>query len=96
MHLLLEIGLPISMFFVMFWLGLGLGTEDFSRILRHPKLFALGIFLQVVSLPALALLIVLLWPQPLSAGLAVGMMILAASPGGMTSNLSRLSTRKSS
>lgn len=87
MQLLLEIGLPISMFIVMFWLGLGLGAEDFGRVARGPKLFALGIFLQIVSLPAIALLIVFLWPEPLSTGLAIGMMILAASPGGLTSNV---------
>lgn len=87
MQILLEIGLPVSMFLVMFWLGLGLGAEDFARVIRRPKLFAMGIFLQIVSLPALALLIVVLWPEPLSSGLAMGMMILAASPGGLTSNI---------
>lgn len=87
MQSLLEIGLPAGLFALMFWLGLGLGAEDFTRVFRAPRLLLLGLFLQAVSLPAIALAIILVWPAPLSTGLAMGVMILAASPGGITSNL---------
>ena len=87
MQTVLEIGLPLGIFCLMFWLGLELRIADFSRILRSPALFLVGVFLQVVCLPAIALLIALLWPVSLSAGVVMGLMILAASPGGVTSNL---------
>jgi BASS family bile acid:Na+ symporter len=87
MQTLTDIGLPVALFLLMFWLGQSLGTQDFARVLRAPRLFLLGIFLQTVSLPAIAVGIVLLWPAPLPTGLALGLIILAASPGGITSNL---------
>jgi bile acid:Na+ symporter, BASS family len=87
MQSFLEIGLPVGMFLLMFWLGLDLKAADFARVFRSPRLFLLGILLQAISLPAIALTIILVWPLPLSTGLAMGVMVLAASPGGITSNL---------
>jgi len=87
MQTLLELGLPVGLFLIMFWLGLDLSFQDFGRVLKRPGAFLLGILLQVVALPVIAVAIILLWPVPLSSGLVLGMMVLAASPGGLTSNL---------
>jgi BASS family bile acid:Na+ symporter len=87
MQTILETGLPVGLFLLMFWLGLDLRTEHFTRVFRAPRLFLLGLLLQAISLPMIALGILLAWPVPLSTGLAMGLMILAASPGGVTSNL---------
>lgn len=70
---------------VMFGLGLSLTTQDFTRLFRHPKAVAVALLLQVVVLPvACYLLIVGLGVPPL---FAVGLMLLAASPGGISANL---------
>jgi BASS family bile acid:Na+ symporter len=69
----------------MLSLGLGLGPADFRRVVAQPRDFLVGIVSQVVVLPLVALGIVLVWaPTP---ALAVGLMIIAAAPGGVTSNL---------
>ncbi|MGI9353148.1 MAG: bile acid:sodium symporter family protein [Rhizobiaceae bacterium] len=80
-----EVGLPVALAIIMFGMGLGLTVSDFTRVFRRPKAFVVGAFLQIVSLPILAILIVSVFP--LSAPFAVGMMILAACPGGVTSNI---------
>ena len=80
-----EIGLPIALAIIMFGMGLGLTLADFTRVFKNPKAFAVGTFLQVVSLPILTILII--WIFNLSGPFAVGMMILAACPGGVTSNI---------
>ncbi len=70
---------------VMFGLGLSLGTQDFTRLLKHPKAVLVALVLQVVVLPlACYLIIVGLNVPPL---FAVGLMLLAASPGGISANL---------
>ena len=68
-------------------LGLGLDPtiKDFTRILRNPKDFFVGFFSQLVILPIVALAIALI--LDLSAPMAVGLMIIAAAPGGVTSNV---------
>lgn len=82
---MLKIGLPIALAVIMFGMGLGLTVRDFTRVFRKPIAFLTGAFLQVVSLPILAFLITLVFPM--AAPFAVGIMILAACPGGVTSNI---------
>jgi len=70
---------------VMFGLGLTLGTQDFSRLLKHPKAVLIALLLQIIVLPAACYgLIIALKVPPL---FAVGLMLLAASPGGISANL---------
>jgi BASS family bile acid:Na+ symporter len=82
---MLKVGLPIALAIIMFGMGLGLTVKDFTRVFAKPKAFLAGTFLQIVSLPLLAFLVLSLFQ--LSGALAVGMMILAACPGGVTSNI---------
>jgi BASS family bile acid:Na+ symporter len=76
---------PICLAFIMLGLGLGLSVKDFTRILRVPKDFFVGFFSQLVILPIVALGVALI--LDLRAPLAVGLMIIAAAPGGVTSNV---------
>jgi BASS family bile acid:Na+ symporter len=77
--------LPFALFVIMFSLGLGLGLGDFRRIAAQPRDFLVGMVSQVLLLPAVAFAIAVAWaPSP---ALAVGLMIIAAAPGGVTSNL---------
>jgi len=82
---MLKIGLPIALAIIMFGMGLGLTLSDFTRVFSKPKAFLTGAFLQLISLPIIAFLLLSIFP--VSAALAVGFMILAACPGGVTSNL---------
>lgn len=77
--------LPIAIALIMFGMGLGLTKQDFSQLGRSPKPIAVGLFGQLVLLPLLALGIALSFN--LSAELAIGLMILAACPGGTMSNV---------
>jgi BASS family bile acid:Na+ symporter len=79
------IGLPIALGIIMLGLGLGLTVEDFRRIGRYPKAAVLALLCQVLLLPAICFGLVLAFG--LAPELAVGMMLLAASPGGTTANL---------
>ncbi len=82
---LLSIGLPIALAIIMFGLGLSLTVDDFRRIGQDPKPVVLALVAQVVLLPVLCFGLVTVFDlDPL---LAVGMMLLAASPGGTTANL---------
>ncbi len=85
MGLISDIFLPLALAFIMFSLGIGLSFEDFVKILKKPKVFFIGAFSQIIILPTVALLLVLIWP--LSPELAVGVMLIAAAPGGATSNI---------
>ena len=76
---------PICLALIMLGLGLGLSIKDFTRILRVPKDFFVGFFSQLVILPIVALGIALILNLP--APIAVGLMIIAAAPGGVTSNV---------
>jgi len=81
----ITVGLPIGLAVVMFGLGLSLTTSDFRRIARTPRAVALALVLQVLVVPVLAFaLIAVADMDPL---LAVGVMLLASSPGGTTANL---------
>ncbi len=83
--MIIDIILPLSLVFIMFTLGLGLTIDDFKNIIREPKAFGLGILNQMFILPLVAFCIVLIFK--LSNEMAVGMMILACCPGGVTSNI---------
>ena len=83
--MIIKLLLPAGLAFIMFAIGLTLHLSDFSRVFRRPTTIALGLFCQLALLPALAFaLLVFYRPEPM---LAIGVMILAASPGGITSNL---------
>ena len=77
--------LPIALAIDMFGLGLSLTVADFTRVVRYPKATIVALTCQILVLPALCLGLVLLFD--LEPTLAVGMMLLAASPGGTTANL---------
>ncbi|WP_313003310.1 bile acid:sodium symporter family protein [Brevundimonas sp.] len=79
------IGLPIALGVIMFGLGLDLTPGDFARIGKRPKAVAIALACQLLLLPAVCFGLVLLFRLP--PVLAVGMMLLAASPGGTTANL---------
>ena len=76
---------PICLALIMLGLGLGLSVKDFTRILRTPKDFIVGFFSQLMILPIVALGVAII--LNLSAPIAVGLMIIAAAPGGVTSNV---------
>ena len=76
---------PFCLALIMLGLGLGLSVKDFTRILRYPKNFLVGFILQLIILPIVALGVALILNLP--APIAVGLMIIAAAPGGVTSNV---------
>jgi len=82
---LTTVGLPIALAIIMFGLGLGLTVDDFRRVGRHPKAVAVALGCQLVLLPAICFGIVVLLDLPPLLG--IGMMLLAASPGGTSANL---------
>jgi len=77
--------LPLALFIIMLGMGLGLTVADFRRVFTVPKPVLLGLAAQLVMLPLLGFVLAALFP--LSPELAVGVVILAACPGGPTSNL---------
>ena len=76
---------PICLALIMLGLGLGLSVKDFTRILRTPKDFFVGFFSQLIILPIIALGVALTLNLP--TPIAIGLMIIAAAPGGVTSNV---------
>ena len=85
MSIVTDIFLPIALAFIMFALGLGLTGADFLRVIKQPKDFFVGAISQIILLPIIALILVKVWP--ISPELAIGVMIIAAAPGGVTSNI---------
>ena len=83
--MIIDIFLPISLIFIMFTLGLGLTLSDFTNLIHKPKPFFIGIMNQMVILPLVAFIIISL--MGITKEIAVGMMILASCPGGVTSNM---------
>ncbi len=81
----IDIGLPVSLFIIMIGMGLGLTVSDFVKEAHHPRAAIAGSVGQLLILPALGFL--LAWGFGLSPALAVGLVILAACPGGATSNV---------
>ncbi|MGZ8745009.1 MAG: bile acid:sodium symporter family protein [Nocardioides sp.] len=82
---LTTIGLPIALAIIMFGLGLDLTLADFRRVAKHPKAVVIALACQLVLLPAICFGLVVLFDLP--ALLGIGMLLLAASPGGTTANL---------
>ncbi len=82
---LTTVGLPLALAIIMFGLGLDLTLADFRRVGRAPKAVAVALACQVVLLPAICFGLVVLFDLP--ALLGIGMLLLAASPGGTTANL---------
>lgn len=82
---LTNVFLPLALFIIMLGMGLGLTLKDFQRILVQPKAVVLGLMAQLLLLPLVGFLLASVFP--LSPELAVGVMVLAACPGGPTSNL---------
>ena len=76
---------PLALALIMLGLGLGLGLNDFKRVLQNPKIFFVGIFSQIVLLPIIAYILLLVIKVP--TAIALGVMIIAAAPGGVTSNV---------
>ena len=85
MGIVTDVFLPLALAFIMFALGLGLTGDDFLRVFKQPRDFFVGALSQIILLPIVAFALVKLWP--ISPELAVGVMIIAAAPGGATSNL---------
>tara|TARA_B100000575_G_C23024604_1_gene590038 strand:+ start:220 stop:1065 length:846 start_codon:yes stop_codon:yes gene_type:complete len=76
---------PIALAVIMFGLGLGLTIADFTRLLKYPRDFAVGFFGQVILLPIIAFILIIVFPLPIE--IAMGVMIIASAPGGVTSNI---------
>ena len=82
---LITIFLPIALAIVMAGMGLELTLKDFARVSKHPKAVLIALFCQLILLVGIAFLICKILALP--PLLAVGLMLLAASPGGTTANL---------
>ena len=76
---------PIALALIMLGLGLGLTIQDFLRVLKQPKDFLIGFVCQLILLPIIAFLLIKILNTPIE--LALGVMIIAAAPGGVTSNV---------
>ena len=76
---------PVCLAIIMFGLGLGLTTSDFTRVIKTPRDFLVGFLSQVILLPIIAFGLILIIPMPKE--IAMGVMIIAAAPGGVTSNV---------
>lgn len=80
-----QVFLPLALFIIMLGMGLSLVVDDFRRVLRFPGAVAIGLVLKLVMIPLLTFAILAL--APLEPELAVGFILLAACPGGATTNL---------
>ena len=76
---------PICLAIIMLGLGMGLTTQDFRRVLNNPKDFFVGFICQFILLPIIAFTLIKIFKTPVE--LALGFMIIAAAPGGVTSNV---------
>ena len=85
MNFVTDVILPLALAFIMFTLGLGLSVSDFSNVFRKPKNFLIGLISQLIFLPIVGLILVIVWPLPIE--IAIGVMLIAAAPGGVTSNI---------
>ena len=83
--MIIDIFLPASLIFIMLTLGLGLELSDFTNLVRKPRSFFVGLTNQILLLPIVTYIIILVFGITKEA--AVGMMILACCPGGVTSNI---------
>ena len=85
MNFVTDVILPLALAFIMFTLGLGLSISDFSNVFKKPKNFLIGLISQLIFLPIVGLILVIIWPLPVE--IAIGVMLIAAAPGGVTSNI---------
>jgi BASS family bile acid:Na+ symporter len=85
MNFVTDVILPLALAFIMFTLGLGLSNSDFSNVFKKPKNFLIGLVSQLIFLPIVGLILVIIWPLPIE--IAIGVMLIAAAPGGVTSNI---------
>ena len=76
---------PIALALIMLGLGMGLTLQDFKRVVNHPKDFFVGFASQFILLPIIAFILIKIFNTPTE--LAIGIMIIAAAPGGVTSNV---------
>ena len=76
---------PIALALIMLGLGASLTVKDFTRVFQSPKTFLVGMFCQLVLLPLIAYLLIIILKTPIE--LALGVMLIAAAPGGVTSNV---------
>ena len=76
---------PIALALIMLGLGASLTVKDFTRVFQNPKTFLVGMFSQLVLLPVIAYLLIIILKTPIE--LALGVMLIAAAPGGVTSNV---------
>ena len=76
---------PVCLALLMLGLGMGLTIKDFSRVAKQPKDFVVGFVCQLILLPIIAFILIKILNT--SAELALGVMIIAAAPGGVTSNV---------
>ena len=76
---------PICLAIIMFGLGLGLTISDFTRVVKNPRDFFVGFICQVILLPIIAFFLIQIISLPIE--IAMGVMIIAAAPGGVTSNI---------
>ena len=76
---------PIALALIMLSLGLGLTRQDFVRVIKQPKDFIVGFASQIILLPIVAYILLKIFSTPLE--IAIGVMIIAAAPGGVTSNV---------
>lgn len=84
-NILTAVFLPLALATIMLGMGLSLTVDDFKRVVKYPKAVTIGLINQLILLPLVAYGLIMLFG--LRAELAVGIMILAACPGGATSNL---------
>tara|TARA_Y100001970_G_scaffold207327_1_gene252573 strand:- start:3187 stop:4035 length:849 start_codon:yes stop_codon:yes gene_type:complete len=76
---------PIALALIMLGLGMGLTTQDFTRVIRAPRDFLVGLISQLIILPIVAFILIKFLDT--SPEIALGVMIIAAAPGGITSNI---------
>ena len=76
---------PIALALIMLGLGLGLTGRDFLRVINNPKDFVIGFFCQLLLLPIVAYILILIFNLPVE--IALGIMIIAAAPGGVTTHV---------
>ncbi len=76
---------PIALALIMLGLGASLTIKDFTRVFQNPKEFFVGLICQLVVLPIIGYLLIIILRTPIE--LALGVMLIAAAPGGVTSNV---------
>ena len=76
---------PVALALIMLGLGASLTIKDFTRVFQNPKDFFVGLICQLIILPVIAYLLVIILKTPIE--LALGVMLIAAAPGGVTSNV---------